>query len=283
MSIKTTVITGPTSGIGKVTAQELAKKDHALYLLVRNMEKGEELRKELIAQTGNQAIFVIKCDLADLQSVREAADALKAKLFNINVLINNAGGAFHERELSKDGFEMTFAINHLGHFLLTESLMPLLQKGHARIINVSSEAHRSAKPDFDDLQMEKSYTGLKAYGMAKLFNIYFTKSLAEKYRQTGITAYALHPGVVLTNIWDNAKGFLRVIIWFMKPFMISAEKGAETTIYLATQPKLEQKNGLYFKKCKVAKTAPNADNAAARNRLWEISRKLTGLENKTHA
>jgi NAD(P)-dependent dehydrogenase (short-subunit alcohol dehydrogenase family) len=237
----------------------------------------------LVAQTGNQAIFVIKCDLADLQSVREAADELKAKLFNINVLINNAGGAFHERELSKDGFEMTFSVNHLGHFLLTESLMPLLQKGHARIINVSSEAHRSAKPNFDDLQMEKSYTGLKAYGIAKLFNIYFTKSLAEKYRQTGITTYALHPGVVLTNIWDNAKGFLRVIIWFMKPFMISAEKGAETTIYLATQPKLEQKSGLYFKKCKVAKTAPNADNAAARNRLWEISGKLTGLENKTHA
>ncbi len=283
MSIKTTVITGPTSGIGKVTAQELAKKDHALYLLVRNTEKGEELRKELVARTGNQAIFVIKCDLADLQSVREAADELKAKLFNINVLINNAGGAFHERELSKDGFEMTFAINHLGHFLLTESLMLLLQKGHARIINVSSEAHRSAKPNFDDLQMEKSYTGLKAYGIAKLFNIYFTKSLAEKYRQTGITAYALHPGVVLTNIWDNAKGFLRVIIWLMKPFMISAEKGAETTIYLATQPKLEQKSGLYFKKCKVAKTAPNADNAAARNRLWEISGKLTGLEHKTHA
>jgi NAD(P)-dependent dehydrogenase (short-subunit alcohol dehydrogenase family) len=283
MSIKTTVITGPTSGIGKVTAQELAKKDHALYLLVRNTEKGEELRKELIAQTGNQAIFVIKCDLADLQSVREAADELKAKLFNINVLINNAGGAFPERTLSKDSFELTFAVNHLGHFLLTESLMPLLQKGHARIINVSSEAHRSAKPDFDDLKMEKSYTGLKAYGIAKLFNIYFTKSLAEKYRQTGITAYALHPGVVLTNIWDNAKGFLRVIIWLMKPFMISPEKGAETTIYLATQPKLEQRSGLYFKKCKVAKTAPNADNAAARNRLWEISGKLTGLENKTHA
>jgi NAD(P)-dependent dehydrogenase (short-subunit alcohol dehydrogenase family) len=282
MSIKTTVITGPTSGIGKVTAQELAKKDHALYLLVRNTEKGEELRKELTAQTGNQAIHVIRCNLADLQSVREAADELKAKLFNINVLINNAGGAFHERTLSKDGFELTFAVNHLGHFLLTESLMPLLQKGHARIINVASEAHRSAKPNFDDLQMEKSYTGLKAYGIAKLFNIYFTKSLAEKYRQTGITAYALHPGVVLTNIWDGATGFLKVIIWLMKPFMISPEKGAETTIYLATQPKLEQKSGLYFKKCKVAKTAPNADNAAARNRLWEISEKLTGIKNKTN-
>lgn len=280
MSIKTTVITGPTSGLGKVTAQELAKKDHALYLLVRNTEKGEELRKELIAQTGNQEIHVIKCDVSDLQSVREAAAELNAKLFNVNVLINNAGAAFQERTLSKDGFEMSFALNHLGHFLLTKSLMPLLKKGHARIINVSSEAHRSAKPDFDDLQTEKSYAGLKAYGISKLFNIYFTKSLAEKYQQFGVTAYALHPGVVNTNIWDRSKGLLGVIIWLMKPFMITPHKGAETIIFLATQPKLEQKSGLYFKKCKVAKTGSNADNAAARNRLWEISEKLSEIKNK---
>src|ERR1700759_1861914 len=125
MSIKTTVITGATSGIGKETALALAQKDHALYLLVRNVEKGEELRKELIAQSGNQAIHVIRCDMAELQSVRDAAEELKKKLFNINIRINNAGSAFHERELSKDGFEMTFAVNHLGPFLLTESLMPL--------------------------------------------------------------------------------------------------------------------------------------------------------------
>jgi NAD(P)-dependent dehydrogenase (short-subunit alcohol dehydrogenase family) len=280
MSIKTTVITGPTSGIGKETALALAKKDHALYLLVRNTEKGEALRQELMTQTGNQAIYVIRCDLADLQSVRDAAEELKKKLFNINILINNAGGAFPERTFSKDGFELTFAINHLGHFLLTQSLMPLLQKGHARIINVSSEAHRSAKPDFDDLLMEKSYTGFKAYGITKLFNIYFTRSLAEKYQQTGVTSFALHPGVVNTDIWDSATGFLKLLTWLMKPFMISSKQGAETTIYLATEPKLDGKNGLYFKKCKVAKTASNAENAAARNRLWEISGKLTAVENK---
>jgi NAD(P)-dependent dehydrogenase (short-subunit alcohol dehydrogenase family) len=274
MSIRTTVITGATSGIGKETALALAKSDHALYLLVRKVDKGEQLKKELIDETGNPAIHVVKCDMADLQSVKEAAAELNAKLFNINILINNAGGAWMERQLSKDGFEMTFAVNHLGAFLLTESLMPLLQKGHARIINVSSEAHRSAKPDFDDLQMEKKYGGFKAYGISKLFNIYFTKSLAEKYRQTGITAFALHPGVVKTNIWESATGFLKVLTWFLKPFMISPKKGAETMIYLATQPKMEQKSGLYFIKCKVAKTAKNADNSAAKNRLWELSEKL---------
>ncbi len=125
----------------------------------------------------------------------------------VNILINNAGGAFVNKEFSKDRFEMTFAVNHLGHFLLTESLMPLLKKGYARIINVSSEAHRSAKPNFDDLKWEQtSYNGLKAYNISKLYNIYFTKSLAEKYRQAGITSYALHPGVVATNIWRKAKG-----------------------------------------------------------------------------
>src|ERR1700761_27031 len=127
----TTVITGSTSGIGKVTAFELAKKGHAIYMLVRNTEKGEQVKQEIIAQTGNKSIYVIKCDVSDLQSVREAADELKGKLFNINILVNNAGNAFWEKQFSKDGFEMTFALNHLGHFLLTKNLVPLLEKGNA--------------------------------------------------------------------------------------------------------------------------------------------------------
>ncbi|WP_426671775.1 SDR family oxidoreductase [Mucilaginibacter sp. McL0603] len=281
MPVITTAITGATSGIGKITAMELARKGHAIYMLVRNTNKGEQVKQEIISQTGNKDIYVIECDVADLQSVARAVDELKGKLFGINILINNAGSAFVKKELSKDGFEMTFALNHLGHFLLTESLMPLLKKGQARIINVSSEGHRSAKPNFDDLKWEQTpYKGIKAYNISKLYNIYFTKSLAEKYGQTGITSYALHPGVVLTNIWDKVTGFMRILFWLIKPFMITPEKGAETTIYLATEPRLEQKSGLYFKKCKVAKTAPNADNGAARNRLWEISEKLTGAKTK---
>jgi NAD(P)-dependent dehydrogenase (short-subunit alcohol dehydrogenase family) len=278
MAAITTVITGSTSGIGRVTAIELAKKGHAIYMLVRNTEKGEAVKQEIIAKTGNKNIYVIRCDVSDLQSVREAAGELKSKLFNINILINNAGSAFLEKQVSKDGFEMTFALNHLGHFLLTRELMPLLEKGHARIINVSSEAHKNEKPNFDDLNWErKPYKGFKAYSISKLYNIYFTKSLAEKYGDKGIRVYALHPGVVNTNIWDGAKGFLGLIVWILKVFMITPEKGAETTIYLATQPKLEQKSGLYFKKCKVAKTAPIADDAGARNQLWDISERLVNI------
>ena len=281
MAAVTTVITGSTSGIGKVTALELAKKGHAIYMLVRDINKGDQVRQEIISQTGNRNIFVVACDVADLQSVRRAADELSGKLFGINILINNAGSAFVKKEFSKDGFEMTFAVNHLGHFLLTELLMPLLKKGQARIINVSSEAHKTAKPNFDDLKWEHTpYNGIKAYNISKLYNIYFTKSLVEKYGQIGITSYALHPGVVLTNIWDNITGFMRVLFWVIRPFMITPEQGAATTIYLATQPRLEQKSGLYFKKCKVAKTALAADDVAARRRLWEISKKLTDDENK---
>ena len=282
MAAITTVITGATSGIGKVTAFELSKKGHAIYMLVRNTAKGEQVKTEIIAQTGNKNIYVIECDVSDLQSVRRAAAELNSSnLFGINILINNAGSAFINKQLSKDGFEMTFALNHLGHFLLTESLMPLLKKGQARIINVSSEAHRSAKPNFDDLKWEQiPYKFFKAYGISKLYNIYFTKSLVEKYGVNGITAYAVHPGVVNTAIWSGAKGFQKLVVWFLKPFMITAEQGAEAIIYLATQPRLEQQSGRYFKKLKLTKPSPVAEDMANRHKLWDISMKLSGLENK---
>jgi NAD(P)-dependent dehydrogenase (short-subunit alcohol dehydrogenase family) len=276
MALRTTVITGATSGIGKETALALAKKDHAIYLLVRNTQKGDRLKDEIIAQTNNKNIFVVKCDLADLQSVREAADELKAKLFAVNVLINNAGGIFGEKQMTKDGFEMTFQVNHLGHFLLTMALMPLLEKGQARVINVSSEAHKRGKADFDDLPwQQKKYSAWKAYGMAKLFNIYFTKALAEKYADKGISSFALHPGVVKTEFWSGIGGFLGKLTTFLvSPFLISAEEGAQTTIYLATEPGMDAKSCQYFVKKKLAKSTVLSWNEANRNKLWDISKKL---------
>ncbi|WP_184549368.1 SDR family oxidoreductase [Mucilaginibacter sp. FT3.2] len=274
MALKTTVITGATSGIGTETALSLARQGHALYLLVRNTQKGEELRAYLAKETGNSEISVIKCDLANLQSVRDAAAQLSAKLFAINTLVNNAGGIFAERELSEDGFEMTFTSNHLGHFLLTNSLMPLLQKGQARIINVSSEAHKRGTPQFDDLQWTKSYNAWKAYGMNKLFNIYFTQSLASKFGNTGILAFSLHPGVVNTNFWIDFKGFGKLMTMLIRPFMITAEQGAETSVFLATAPRLDKYNGRYFKKKKVAKTSAIATDTVARDKLWAVSEQL---------
>src|ERR1700744_4213951 len=151
MATKTTVITGATSGIGRETALALAKKDHALWLLVRNVIKGERLKEEITAATGNKDIHVVKCDLSNLQSVRDAADELKNKLEAVNVLINNAGGIFFKKKINKDGFEMTFVTNHLGHFLLTLSIAPLLEKGEARVINVSSDAYKWGDSNFDDI------------------------------------------------------------------------------------------------------------------------------------
>lgn len=276
MALRTTVITGATSGIGKETALALAQKQHEIYLLVRNTQKGYRLKDEIAAQTGNKNIFVVKCDLADLQSVREAADELKAKLFAVNVLINNAGGIFGEREMTKDGFEMTFQVNHLGHFLLTMALMPLLEKGQARVINVSSEAHKRGKADFDDLTwQQKKYSAWKAYGMAKLFNLYFTKALAEKYAYKGISSFALHPGVVKTEFWSGIGGLLgKLTKLLLSPFMITAEEGAQTTIYLATEPGVDAKSSQYFIKKKLAKSTVLSWNEANRNKLWDISKKL---------
>ncbi len=277
MPFRTTVITGATSGIGKETALALAKKDHALYLLVRNVAKGEQLKQEIVAQTGNRSVFVIHCDLADMQTVQQAADELKGKLLAINVLINNAGGINASKQLSKDGNELTFAMNHLGHFLLTTSLMPLLQKGQARIINVSSEAHRMASPQLlNDVQFKQGYSAFKAYALAKLCNIYFAKSLAERYASSGITAYALHPGVVKTGFGSELGGLGKVLMFLAKPFMITAREGAQTSIYLAGATKLSPKlSGQYFKKGKPNKPTLAAQNASARNKLWQMSEQLT--------
>lgn len=275
MPFRTTVITGATSGIGKVTALELAKKDHAVYLLVRNTQKGEQLQQEIIAATGNHNVYVIYCDLTDMQTVCAAADQLKGKLFAINTLINNAGGIVPTRQLSKDGVELTFALNHLGHFLLTNALMPLLERGQARIINLSSAAHKMGRPLFANLQFDHDYSSFKAYGLAKLCNIYFTKSLAERYGNKGITAYAIHPGVVKTGFGNELKGFGKVLMWLASPFMISPEKGAETSIYLAGETKVSPKfSGQYFVKKQPAKTSLVAGNVSARNKLWEISEAL---------
>lgn len=274
MALKTTIITGATSGIGQETALALAAQGHALYLLVRNIPKGERLKNQITGKTGNKEIYVLRCDLADLQSVREAADELNKTLFAVNILINNAGGVFQERHLSKNGFELTLATNHLGPFLLTHCLMPLLQRGQARIINVSSEAHKWGKPRFDDLQWQQTYNGFKAYGMSKLFNIYFAQSLAEKYGDKGILAFSLHPGTVKTGFGADIKGLGKILFVLATPFMVTVQQAAETSIFLATAPRLEQYNGAYFKKKKKVATSAVATDTESRNKLWAISEKL---------
>jgi NAD(P)-dependent dehydrogenase (short-subunit alcohol dehydrogenase family) len=274
MPKKTIIITGATSGIGEQTALELARKGDDIYLLVRNMAKGEKVKRHILVHARNTNIYLIECDLNSLTSVKQAAEQIKACTDKVDILVNNAGGIFQKRQLSEDGFEMTFAVNYLGHFLLTLILMPLLQKGKARIVNISSAAHKAAKPNMDDLQTERGYAGVKSYANAKLYNIYFTQALAQKYGGTGVTAYTLHPGIVDTQFGAGYKGLVKLFLKASRHFMITAKQATETPVYVATQVGIENHNGKYFKKKNIAKTASIANNANNQEQLWAKSLEL---------
>ena len=274
MSTKT-LITGVTSGIGIHTAAELVKAGHEVTGLVRDTDKAKKLQKEGELPEG---MDFIECDLADLKSVRKCADQIREKFDQIDVLINNAGGIFTNQDETADGLEMTFAVNHLGHFALTLSIMDKLIAGGARIINVSSEAHKSGNLDFEQLAKPEKYSSWKIYGDGKLCNIYFTKELVRRYGEKGITSYSLHPGVVRTNFFNPIKGFLGFLVKLFGFLMISPASGARTSIYLATEEGLEEHNGGYFKKSKPAKTSKIAQNGEAAKRLWEYSEEI--LEEK---
>ena len=190
----------------------------------------------------------------------------------MDLLINNAGGIFPEKSITTNGHELTFSVNHLGHFLLTQLTLPLLISGEgAKIINVSSEAHKAAKINKEDLELKNDFSSFKAYANVKLYNILFTKSLAEKFGNKGIAAYALHPGVVNTNFGTQSKGIFKFFLFLAKPFMISPKKGAQTGIYLATNQLSPKNNGGYFKKRKLAEVTQDGSSKMLRDLLWEYS------------
>jgi len=272
---KTAIITGATSGIGKVTALAIAREGAHLVLPVRNMEKGEALREEIISETGNKSIELMSCDLASLDSIRSFAKSFLTKYDQLHLLVNNAGLWESKRKESSDGIEMNFAVNHLAPFLMTNLLLDVIKKSApARIINVSSTAHKYAKMNFDDLEGEKRWDSMKSYAQSKLANIFFTRKLARELEGTGVTVNCLHPGVVSTHLFDNMPGFFRRIFGL---FMISPEKGAETSIFLATSPEVENISGAYFKKKKRAKTTMHAEDMKAADILWEVSKEYCGL------
>lgn len=261
------VITGGTSGIGKAAVKSLIDEDWKITLLARNIEKAKEFGSDLVS--------IISCDLSDLKSVKTASDQLIDRGETIDVLMNNAGGVFQKKESTKNGFEMTFGVNHLSHYLLTTQLMDLLLKSKTRVINVSSSAHRLGKLDFEDLQWEKrKYNPMKAYGDGKLCNIYFTQELHNRFHQQGLTSYACHPGVVRTNFGLDTTGVFNILVKVAQPFMITPEKGAMTQLYLATNDQVEKHSGRYFDKRKVASISPQAKDSEAASHLWEISEQL---------
>ena len=278
MDKRTCVITGATSGIGMATAKSLARRGMHIILLARNPEKAERTKAELVSTSKNENIDIVLGDLSSLKQVRQAAGAINEKVSHIDVLINNAGLIMgNKRVVTNEGFEMTFVVNHLSAFLLTALLYnKLLEAKQPRVLTVSSEAHRFGKLNFKDLQMEKGYSGLKAYGVSKLLNILFTRELAKRTEGTSLTANCIHPGAVASNFGDQVGGFFGSVINLAKPFMINNEQGAATSIYLATSEEGGEVNGEYYSKSKIKKTNDAARSDYNARRLWEISVDLTG-------
>jgi retinol dehydrogenase 12 len=268
-------ITGPTSGIGAVAFSKLIPHFDEIFMIARNEAKARNLIEKLSPPDQKKVRFIY-CDLTDMGSIITAAKAIKDKTSNLDVLINNAGGIFENKEMTKDGFETGLAANHLGHFLLTHHLIALLLASeNPKVINVSSEAHRAARVDFSDLNYEKKkFSSFISYANVKLFNILFTKSLAEKYGDQGLQAYALHPGVVKTNFGKETSGVFGIFWKLAAPFMITAEEGAKTTIYLAKTQIDSSENGSYFKKNKPTKPSSKANSKSMRDRLWKESEQL---------
>jgi NAD(P)-dependent dehydrogenase (short-subunit alcohol dehydrogenase family) len=279
MQGKVCLVTGATLGIGKVTAQALADKGATVVIVGRNPQKTADTVAEIKAATENPQVMAIVADLSSQAEVRRVASEFLAQHSQLHVLVNNAGAAFTSRHTTVDGLEMTFALDHLAYFLLTTLLLPTLKaSAPARIVNVASDAHRGAKINFADLQSERRYTTFGAYGQAKLANIMFTYELARQLRGTGVTANTLHPGFVASGFAKNNGAALKFIMsTVVRPMQISVEKGAQTSIYLASSPEVEGVTGQYFDKSKPVKSNPASYNEADQQRLWEISEQLVGL------
>ena len=259
MQGKVCLVTGSSSGIGKVTARELAKMGATVVMVCRNRTKGEAAQAEIKEESSNDQVDLLVADLSELLQVRRVASEFKQKYPHLHVLVNNAGGANSEHKFTSEGLEFTFATNYLGPFLLTELLVDVLKaSAPARIVNVSSSAHTQGKINFADLQGTQRYSVVKAYGQSKLAQIYFTYELAERLRGTGVTANVLHPGMVVSNFNRGTKGIIHCIgevCYFLCG--IDVEKGAQTTLYVATSPELVSVSGKYFSQSKQGKETPS--------------------------
>jgi NAD(P)-dependent dehydrogenase (short-subunit alcohol dehydrogenase family) len=281
MSGKTVLITGGNAGIGRETAVALASMGAQVTITSRDAERGTVAVDDIRARSGRDDVAVMALDLASLASVSELATAFAADHDRLDVLVNNAGLLLTTRRETVDGYEMTFQVNHLGHFLLTEQLRDRLVAGApSRVVNVASEAHKAARGglDFDDLQTTRHYRSMAVYGRSKLANILFTRELARRWDGRGVAANAVHPGFVASRFGrDGDTGALgRLVFPLLKPFALSPAQGAQTSVYLASAPELEGVTGGYWAKSTPASASAAARDDAAAARLWDVSEALVG-------
>jgi retinol dehydrogenase 12 len=280
MQGKVCLVTGATSGIGRITARELARLGARVIIVGRSPEKTDATLRQIHAETGATSIESLVTDLSSQAGLRQLAEQVQARCDRLDVLVNNAGAMFLKRLESVDDIEMTLALNHLSYFLLTNLLLPLIKaSAPTRIVNVASDAHKGASIKFDDLEGKQKYSGWRAYQQSKLSNILFTNELAGRLDGTGVTVNSLHPGFVRTNFLHVFEGHWRgrLLRAIAERIAISPEEGARTPIYLASSPDVAGLTGRYFVKEKqVASSAPSLDRAAAQ-RLWRISEEMTGF------
>lgn len=278
MSGKVCMVTGANSGIGRATAEKLAAMGADLLIVCRDPGRGERASSEIRKKTGGSVELYI-ADYASLDSVRSLAAEFEKKHDSLQVLVNNAGLAKVRRSVTVDGFETTWQVNYLAHFLLTNLLLGALRKGApSRIVNVSSVSHYGGTIEFDDLQMKRNYGVMKAYSQSKLALVLFTYELSRRLRGTGVTANCLHPGAVATNIWGSAMGPVSPLGKLTKLFMMSPGKGAETSVYLASSPEVEAVTGKYFDDRREKRSSAVSHDEGLAAKLWETSAKMVGLD-----
>ena len=277
---KIALVTGATSGIGLEACITLASQGHFVVMVGRDEQKTQQCVADVKHKSGSDKVDALRCDFSSQASIRSLASAYRARYDRLDVLINNAGTVNATRSVTQEGIESTFAVNHLGYFLLTNLLLDLLIKSApARIVVVSSVGHYRATMDLDDLGFDKGGYGImEAYGRSKLGNVMMTRSMAKKLEGKGVTINALHPGAVATNIWSGAPGWARPILAVLKSLvMISPKKGGQTLTYLATSPEVDGLSGLYFEKNKPKECSALAKDEVLADKLWAKSAELVGL------
>jgi NAD(P)-dependent dehydrogenase (short-subunit alcohol dehydrogenase family) len=285
MNGKTVLVTGANQGIGKAAAVGLARLGARVTIVSRSAEKARAAVADIQAVSGAPRVDSIVADLSSQADVRRAAAEYKAGHDRLDVLVNNAGVFVPRRRVTVDGHEETFAVNHLASFLLTRELLELLKaSAPARIVNVSSDAHRHAKMQWQDLEFaNRRYSGWRAYGQSKLANVLFTYEMARRVEGTAVTVNALHPGVVATGFGRTYGGPMAMVYILGGPFMLSPERGAETTVYLASSPAVEGVSGKYFSRCKAVRSSRESYCEASQRKLWALSDGMTSSRSREAA
>jgi NAD(P)-dependent dehydrogenase (short-subunit alcohol dehydrogenase family) len=276
---KTALITGATSGIGLEASVQLAARGVRVVMVGRDPTKGARMLEEVKRRSGSINVALLLCDFSVQADIRRLAETYQAQEPRLDILVNNAGSVSDRRRVTVDGLEQTFAVNHLGYFLLTQLLVELLKKSApARVVNVASIGHKRGDLDFDNLQYERGgYSTLKAYGRSKLANVLFTAELARRLAGKGVTVNCLHPGAVATAIWSRAPWYARPILAVAKKLMVTPEEGGARVVHLAASDEVAGRTGEYFEKNQPVTPAPLAQDVALAQKLWDVSARLVQL------